>query len=140
MSDAARRGFELFRGKADYVACHSIGEKHALFTDQRLHNTGIGYQRAAGDQHAIHRILVAPGTFLEVERSVIEALGEQPAGDLGLYEVTLDPADRWKYKTPTLLKIALTARTCTMARWRRCRKWWTSITRAEPRMTTCHRC
>ena len=109
MSDAARRGFELFRGKAGCVACHSIGEEHALFTDQRLHNTGIGYQRAAGNERAAHRILVAPGTFLEVDRSVIEAVGERPPGDLGLYEVTQDPADRWKYKTPTLRNVALTA-------------------------------
>ena len=29
--------------------------------------------------------------------------------DLGRYEVTQDPADRWKYKTPSLRNVALTA-------------------------------
>ncbi|MCK5477671.1 MAG: photosynthetic protein synthase I, partial [Methylococcales bacterium] len=29
--------------------------------------------------------------------------------DLGRYEVTLDPDDRWKYKTPSLRNINLTA-------------------------------
>ena len=109
LSAAARRGFELFRGKAGCVSCHSIGPEYALFTDQRLHNTGIGYQRAVGDERRTRRIQVAPGTYLEVERSVIETLGEPPPGDLGLYEVTQNPADRWKYKTPTLRNVALTA-------------------------------
>ena len=39
-------------------------------------------------------------------------LGGGPAGlfrDLGLYEITENPADRWKYRTPTLRNIALTA-------------------------------
>jgi len=30
-------------------------------------------------------------------------------GDLGLYEITRNPADRWKYRTPTLRNVALTA-------------------------------
>jgi cytochrome c peroxidase len=62
-----------------------------------------------GDDRATRRILVAPGHYLEVEPSVIEAVAETPPGDLGLYEITRDPADRWKYKTPTLRNVALTA-------------------------------
>jgi cytochrome c peroxidase len=36
-------------------------------------------------------------------------VSEPAPGDLGRYEVTLDPADRWKYRTPTLRNVALTA-------------------------------
>jgi len=32
-----------------------------------------------------------------------------PPSDLGRYEVTQDPDDRWCYKTPTLRNVALTA-------------------------------
>ena len=32
-----------------------------------------------------------------------------PPADLGLYEITQDPADRWKFRTPTLRNVALTA-------------------------------
>lgn len=109
MSEAAQRGFELFRGKAGCVACHPIAQDHALFTDQQFHNTGIGYQRAMGDNSANQRVLVAPGTYLEVERTLIDAVSESPPSDLGRYEVTQNPADRWKYKTPTLRNVALTA-------------------------------
>jgi cytochrome c peroxidase len=109
LSDAAKRGFELFTGKAGCATCHTIGKQHALFTDQRLHNTGLGFRRAMGDKSETKRILVAPGTYIEVKRDVIESVGEPPPSDLGLYEVTQNPADRWKYKTPTLRNISLTA-------------------------------
>jgi cytochrome c peroxidase len=40
---------------------------------------------------------------------VVAEASEPPPGDLGLYEITEDPADRWKYRTPALRNIALTA-------------------------------
>lgn len=39
LSPAARRGLELFRGKADCASCHS-GER---FTDDLFHNTGVAF-------------------------------------------------------------------------------------------------
>jgi cytochrome c peroxidase len=44
-----------------------------------------------------------------VPRNVINSVGEHAPSDLGRYEVTQDPADRWRYKTPTLRNVALTA-------------------------------
>ena len=41
-----RAGFRLFTGKAGCSACHLVGEEWALFTDNQMHNTGIGYQRS----------------------------------------------------------------------------------------------
>jgi cytochrome c peroxidase len=40
---------------------------------------------------------------------VIAAASGPPPNDLGRYEVTGDPADRWQYRTPTLRNVALTA-------------------------------
>ncbi|KAA3626794.1 MAG: photosynthetic protein synthase I, partial [Proteobacteria bacterium] len=77
--------------------------------DHRLHNTGIGYRRAMGDGASTQRVLIAPGTYVEVRRDLIAAVGEPPPSDLGLYEITQDPGDRWKYRTPTLRNVALTA-------------------------------
>jgi cytochrome c peroxidase len=54
-------------------------------------------------------IVVAPGVVLEIERSVIEQVGEPSPADVGRYEVTQNPNDRWKYKTPSLRNVALTA-------------------------------
>ena len=39
LSDAARRGLALFRGKARCSHCHD----GPLFTDQKFHNTGVGW-------------------------------------------------------------------------------------------------
>lgn len=109
LSATARRGFDLFVGKAGCASCHRISDDHALFTDNDLHNTGIGYRESMGIVPEKQPILVAPGVVLEVDRAVIEQVGEPPPTDVGRYEVTQNPNDRWKYKTPSLRNVALTA-------------------------------
>ncbi|MBC8210321.1 MAG: SCO family protein [Gammaproteobacteria bacterium] len=109
LSASAVKGFNLFTGKAKCVACHSIGEKSALFTDNNMHNTGIGYHNSMGIKPAKQRVVLAPGVFIDVDRDVIDSVGEKSPADLGLYEITENPFDRWKYKTPTLRNISLTA-------------------------------
>jgi cytochrome c peroxidase len=41
--------------------------------------------------------------------SDLDSISEKPARDLGRYEVTLSPDDLWRYKTPSLRNVALTA-------------------------------
>ncbi len=103
----AQRGFKLFSGKARCGTCHALGSDHALFTDQELHNTGIGWQRSMHTRAAEAAVAIAPG--LNVAKHLLEAVSEPPGNDLGRYEVTQDPADRWRYKTPSLRNVALTA-------------------------------
>ncbi len=105
----ARRGFSLFTGKAGCSSCHLVNRDHALFTDHRLHNAGLGYENSIGDAFKASRITLAPGVFLDVAPEVMASVGEKPPGDVGLYEITEDPADRWKFRTPTLRNVALTA-------------------------------
>jgi cytochrome c peroxidase len=109
LSTSAQRGFGLFTGKARCAACHLVGDNHALFSDNDLHNTGIGYRESMGIAPETQPIVVAPGVVLEIERSVIEQVGEPSPADVGRYEVTQNPDDRWKYKTPSLRNVALTA-------------------------------
>lgn len=109
LSEAARRGFALFTGKAGCSTCHLLGPDSALLTDHRLHNTGIGYRASMGTEPETRRVLVAPGVYLEVDTSAIASVSERPPSDLGRYEITQDPADRWGYKTPGLRNVALTA-------------------------------
>jgi cytochrome c peroxidase len=45
VSDSARRGRELFFGKANCTACHS----GANFTDEKFHNIGVGMDKAKPD-------------------------------------------------------------------------------------------
>jgi cytochrome c peroxidase len=107
--DAAKRGFELFTGKANCSGCHLVGKDYALFTDDKMHNTGLGYRVSMGIEPPTERVVLAPGVFVEVDREIIDAVGEDPPSDIGLYEITQNPHDRWKYKTPTLRNVALTA-------------------------------
>lgn len=105
----AKRGFKLFTGKAACTACHEVGKKSALFTDQKLHNTGLGYDDSMNKPQNKMKVQVAPGVFVDVDSSTVKSVAEPKAADLGLYEITQNPADRWKYKTPTLRNISLTA-------------------------------
>ncbi len=43
LSETARRGLELFKGKAACSVCHTIEENYALFMDGKFHRLGIGY-------------------------------------------------------------------------------------------------
>jgi cytochrome c peroxidase len=103
-----RSGFELFTGKARCAECHRIGSRDALFTDHAFHNTGIGWRRTFETSERT-RIELAPGVHTELGRRTIETFSEAPAKDVGRYEITLDPKDRWAYKTPSLRNVALTA-------------------------------
>lgn len=109
LEPAARRGLALFRGKANCVACHSIGKDSALLTDQALHNTGLGWHASMTPGAALRRSEVAPGTVIAYDLRAVADSAERPPNDLGRYEVTEVPADRWKYRTPSLRNVALTA-------------------------------
>lgn len=114
ISASQRRGFEIFSGKGGCVACHLVGEDSALFTDSRMHNTGLGYDIAMNQYRGVgaatRRLQLAPGVFTTIDDRLVEELTQQRTrNDLGLYEVTLNPADRWKYLTPTLRNVELTA-------------------------------
>lgn len=109
LSQSAKRGFKLFTGKAACASCHEIGKKYALFTDSAMHNTGIGWFNSMAMTPRNKRVLVAPGVYLDVDTSIIESVGHDRPGDVGMYEVTQNPADRWRYRTPSLRNVALTA-------------------------------
>jgi cytochrome c peroxidase len=80
LSPAAQRGLKVFTDpkKGNCAACHTIGEKHALFTDNKFHNLGVG----------------------------ANTKGE--LADLGRYNETKNEADRGAFKTPSLRCVALT--------------------------------
>ncbi len=110
LSETERRGFELFAGQAGCAVCHEIGESSALFTDNAFHDTGYGWWRERLRQNPPPEqvVEVAPGVRYALPWQMVAAVGEDPPADLGRYEVTLDPADRWKFRTPGLRNVALT--------------------------------
>ena len=104
LSADAERGFAVFRSKG-CTGCHTVGADHTRFTDDLFHDTGIGYHAALGRSRDVSRLQVAPGVVIDV-RSQLRA---PVANDLGRYEITQAPVDRWKFRTPTLRNVALTA-------------------------------
>ncbi len=109
LSAEARAGFELFIGKGGCSQCHAVEDRSALFTDQALHNTGVGFADSMQQEPRKTPVQVAPGIVFDVDAAHIGAVAEPRPSDLGAYEVTQNPADRWKYRTPGLRNIALTA-------------------------------
>lgn len=106
---SVKRGFEIFRGKGRCIVCHAVSEEYALFTDGRFHNTGIGYFATMRPVDTEFDVMLAPGQVERVESDLVESTGTDRFTDLGRYEVTSDPDDRWRYRTPTLRNVALTA-------------------------------
>lgn len=81
LSPAAIRGLAIFKdkNKGNCVTCHNIGSKHALFTDGKFHNLGVGVN-AEGE-------LVDQGRFVHTKLET----------------------DTGSFKTPTLRNIAQSA-------------------------------
>lgn len=107
-------GFEIFKGKGGCISCHTINDKTALFTDQSFHNTGIGWARnnkVIKKQHDTDTfpVQLAPGVIVYIEHDYLETSSEKPQNDVGRFEVTEDPKDSWKYKTPSLRNLTVTA-------------------------------
>jgi|TARA_B110000977_G_scaffold124036_1_gene159004 cytochrome c peroxidase len=109
-----RAGFEIFNGKSGCVACHTINSKTALFTDQSFHNTGIGWARNNTVMKKEYKsdtfpVQLAPGVIVQVKHDLLETSSEKPQNDVGRFEITENPKDSWKYKTPSLRNLAVSA-------------------------------
>jgi len=102
-----QRGFGVFMGKGRCSTCHLVGEKSALFTDHKFHNTGLGWERTMFPERSSYKVQLAPGIFVQVMGTLLKSF-EPPQPDVGRYEVTIDPKDRWAYKTPMLRNVAVT--------------------------------
>ena len=111
MTPQQLRGFELFTGKGECTSCHLIDDDSAIFTDQLFHDTGYGWQREQDRQNPPDtvRVELEAGVFVEVDYTIVQSVGLPPLSDLGRYEVTENPEDRWKNRTPSLRNVALTA-------------------------------
>ena len=111
VNEKVKKGFDVFMGKGNCSSCHAVGEKSALFFDNKLHNTGIGFAESMGLlQNKKTRVQLAPGEYVEVDNDIIKSVNQQKRkNDLGLYTITENPSHRWLFKTAGLRNISLTA-------------------------------
>jgi len=81
LGESAKRGLEVFLNPAEgnCATCHSIGDKYALFTDNKFHNDSVGPTSDNDDPI-----------------------------DLGHYLITRMEADKGAFRTPSLRNVALT--------------------------------
>jgi cytochrome c peroxidase len=107
LTEEEKRGFVVYRGKAQCNACHELGRQHALFTDEAFHNLGVGLPEPGKPQDV--EVALAPGVATRVPRDVLDAISGPVQPDLGRYEVTRSDKDRFAYRTPTLRNVELTA-------------------------------
>jgi cytochrome c peroxidase len=107
LSAQEKAGLAIFTGKGRCAACHLIGEGDALLSDFRYHNTGIGWLRS--QEGAGVEVELAPGVRARMGAAVVRSIGAAPRSDLGRFEITRDPRERWAYKTPMLREVAATA-------------------------------
>jgi cytochrome c peroxidase len=105
--DEVKTGFTIFTGKGKCAECHTVGKGAALFSDGEFHNTGVAQLPPAPGKSVV--LDVGGGQTLRLPRSRVDTIPTTPGQDLGRYEVTLDPLDRWRYRTPSLRNVALTA-------------------------------
>ncbi len=107
MRDVAVRGFKVFMEQGRCVSCHTISQTHALFTDSRFHNLGVGFGRINKD---INELAVA---YQRAKRNAtevdIEVLTNKNTSELGRFAVTTQMRDVGSFKTPTLRNVAVTA-------------------------------
>lgn len=105
LDESARRGFELFRGRAGCSQCHTIGPDSALFMDHQFHSVGIGTPDIAPQLPELTR-KVRGLTPAQIDVLVV---ADRSISALGRFLVTKDPRDIGKYKTPSLRNVAMTA-------------------------------
>ena len=107
ISEAAKQGFALFRGKARCSRCHTFSDASPFFTDFNYHNTGVAANHPNFEKIAREAFLVA-----ETDRAkeVIDRLLNEPGGqELGRLAVSYQILDLGTFRTQSLRNIALTA-------------------------------
>jgi cytochrome c peroxidase len=107
IGDAAKRGFDLFIGDGRCVSCHTIEQDHALFTDHRFHNIGVGINDIEARVPELARaFLVAKAQGVDVDVAV---LTDADTSHLGRFAITDEINMIGAFKTSTLRNIAVTA-------------------------------
>ncbi len=107
LTDAQRRGFDLYVNKGRCVSCHVIEQTQAIFTDSRFHNVGVGINDIQNDVPDLaEEYIEAEITGDEVDLAV---LTDKRSSELGRFAVTTGFDDLGSFKTPTLRNVAVTA-------------------------------
>src|SRR5215213_4763033 len=102
ITEAQKRGWKLFSGKAKCIECHTFSAGSPFFTDSNFHNTGVGlansdFERLAGRAGEVTQ-----------KAGMADLAHKNDFSELGRFLVTRQTADIAAFKTPTLRDVELT--------------------------------
>jgi cytochrome c peroxidase len=100
LSESAKRGLDLFQGKARCILCHN----GANFTDEDYHNLGVGENEAFAED--VQRQITL--RFEYFAKGVSERYYHEARWDLRLFYRTKHPRDMCKFRTPHLRELKWT--------------------------------
>ncbi|HFD13017.1 MAG TPA: c-type cytochrome [Crenotrichaceae bacterium] len=107
LNDSAKRGLRIFQRKGNCANCHEITLNHALFTDNRFYNLGVGFDKI---KPKFMDFIVAYKKAAAGEKiNPMNVYDNKLQSEFGRYAVTGNISDIGRFKTPTLRNIALTA-------------------------------
>jgi cytochrome c peroxidase len=112
LSESARSGLTLFRGKARCGVCHAFNQNFAafatfpFFTDGNYRNTGVAVNFSGFN--ALARLAMAASRD-ESGKGTLELARHERAGDLGRFIFSGNTLDIGAFRTPSLRNVALTA-------------------------------
>ena len=101
----AKQGFDLFTGKAGCVNCHALDDGEALFTDHLFHDDGIGWIPAR--DIGAGRLITRRG--MPIYTAINDPNAVRTPSDMGRMEITKEFIDMFRYRTPSLRNVELTA-------------------------------
>jgi cytochrome c peroxidase len=105
LSPAAQRGLRLFQGRAQCVACHTINDSGAIFSDGKFHGAGVGVRKIEANLAAI---ATRAATASDGQLALL-LVSDPEIAALGRFVVSKKPGDIGQYRTPSLRNVAVTA-------------------------------
>src|ERR1043165_5451399 len=101
LSDLQKQGWELFKGKAKCLDCHTHSAAVPFFTDAKFHNTGV-----RAKEFTVEALSQRAD---DVKQINVATLAHDPQfSDLGRFLVTRQTKDLGAFKAPTLRDVELT--------------------------------
>lgn len=106
ISDEAKKGWELFNGKARCMTCHPMSVSQPTGSDNKFHNIGIAAKKQDFETMAAEAraILAKDSSFEQLEELALNS----HFGELGRALVTGRKADLGAFRTPILLNVGVT--------------------------------
>jgi cytochrome c peroxidase len=104
LTESQKRGWKLFKEKANCIECHSFSKASPFFTDFKFHNTGIGTTELSFER--VNPLV----RDLSISTSGSSTLAHtQGFTELGRYLFTKKAEDIGAFRTPSLRDVELTA-------------------------------